>query len=142
MFKHCKGIEHSFEVQPRWTVDRLSGYFSPVLTWGELSAERPDLIERGKALLYQYGVGLTFLATTGADGAPRVHPICPLITAEHLYAFVIPSPKQRDLLRDGRCGSTSSTRHPVRVHDAYLPPYSNHSARRPKAAQDCLAYPG
>jgi hypothetical protein len=73
-----------------------------VLTWGELSAERPELTEQGKALLYQYGVGLAFMATSGPDGAPRVHPICPLVTAGHLYAFIISSPKQRDLLRDGR----------------------------------------
>ena len=28
--------------------------------------------------------------------------MCPLLTEDELYAFIVPSPKQRDLLRDGR----------------------------------------
>ena len=58
--------------------------------------------EAGRALLYQFGVGLGFLATTRADGGPRVHPMCPVLAGEGVYAFIVPSPKQRDLLRDGR----------------------------------------
>jgi hypothetical protein len=73
-----------------------------VRRWGELAAERPDLAEPGRALLYQVGVGLGFLATTRPDGAPRLHPMCPLLHGPGLYAFIIPSPKQRDLRRDGR----------------------------------------
>lgn len=56
----------------------------------------------GTSLLYDVGVGLAYLATTRADGGPRVHPMCPLLTADGLYAFIVPSPKQRDLHRDGR----------------------------------------
>lgn len=56
----------------------------------------------GRELLYDVGVGLGFLATTRADGGPRVHPVCPLINDEGLFVFVVPSPKQRDLHRDGR----------------------------------------
>lgn len=52
--------------------------------------------------MYQYGVGLAFLATVRADGGPRVHPMCPLISESGLFAFLIPSPKRADLLRDGR----------------------------------------
>jgi hypothetical protein len=52
--------------------------------------------------LYQYGVGLAFLATTREDGGPRVHPMCPLLTVDELYGFIVPSPKRRDLHRDGR----------------------------------------
>jgi hypothetical protein len=47
-------------------------------------------------------VGLAFLATVRKDMGPRVHPICPLLTDHAMYAFVIPSPKERDLRRDGR----------------------------------------
>jgi hypothetical protein len=47
-------------------------------------------------------VGLAFLATTAADGAPRVHPVCPQIHTGGLYGFIVPSPKRADLLRDGR----------------------------------------
>jgi hypothetical protein len=53
-------------------------------------------------LLYQVGVGLAFLATSRPDGAPRVHPMCPVINDDGMYAFIVPSPKQRDLVRDGR----------------------------------------
>jgi hypothetical protein len=56
---------------------------------------------QGKSLLYQFGVGLAFLATVSFDGRPRVHPMCPLITDEGLFAFIVPSPKQRDLTRSG-----------------------------------------
>jgi hypothetical protein len=73
-----------------------------VKTWPEFAALRPDLAEAGRALLYQFGVGLGFLATTRADGGPRVHPMCPLMTDAGMFAFIVPGPKQRDLLRDGR----------------------------------------
>ncbi len=71
-------------------------------TWPEFAGLRPDLAEAGRALLYQFGVGLGFLATTRADGGPRVHPMCPIMTAGGMYAFIVPGPKQRDLVRDGR----------------------------------------
>jgi hypothetical protein len=71
-------------------------------TWSEFRATRPDLAEGGRGLLYQHGVGLAFLATVRPDGAPRLHPFCPLLTDDALVAFIIPSPKQRDLRRDGR----------------------------------------
>ena len=73
-----------------------------MLPWPEFAALRPDLAEAGHALLYQFGVGLGFLATTRADGGPRVHPMCPIVTEAGMYAFIVPGPKQRDLLRDGR----------------------------------------
>ncbi|HEY7659949.1 MAG TPA: pyridoxamine 5'-phosphate oxidase [Actinomycetota bacterium] len=72
------------------------------MRWGEFALAQPDLAEAGRALLYQHGVGLGFLATTRADGGPRVHPMCPLLTDEDLYAFIVPSPKRLDLHRDGR----------------------------------------
>jgi hypothetical protein len=73
-----------------------------VKTWPEFAALQPDVAAAGQALLYQVGVGLGFLATTRPDGAPRVHPMCPLLHEAGLFAFIIPSPKQRDLRRDGR----------------------------------------
>ena len=56
---------------------------------------------QGRSLLYQHGVGLAFLATNRPDGRPRLHPICPLSADDGLFAFIIPSPKQRDLERTG-----------------------------------------
>jgi hypothetical protein len=73
-----------------------------VKTWPEFAALRPDLAEAGRALLYQFGVGLGFLATTRADGGPRVHPMCPIMNEVGMFAFIVPGPKQRDLRRDGR----------------------------------------
>jgi len=73
-----------------------------VQTWPEFAALQPDLAEAGRALLYQFDVGLGFLATTRADGGPRVHPMCPIMNAAGMFAFIVPGPKQRDLLRDGR----------------------------------------
>ena len=73
-----------------------------MVTWAELAALRRDLTDAGRELLYQFGVGLAFLATSRADGGPRVHPMCPLVTDDELYAFIVPSPKRDDLQRDGR----------------------------------------
>lgn len=72
------------------------------LPWGAFAAERPDLAEAGRSLLYQFGVGLAFLATVRVDGGPRLHPFCPVVDADGLYAFLIPSPKRDDLHRDRR----------------------------------------
>jgi len=72
------------------------------VTWRQFEQSRPDLAEAGRALLYQFGVGLAFLATVRRDGGPRVHPMCPLIYHGGLYGFIVPGPKQGDLHRDGR----------------------------------------
>ncbi len=71
-------------------------------TWPDFRTIEPEMAEAGRALLYEVGVGLAFLGTVRADGGPRVHPICPLINEHGLFAFIVPSPKQQDLLRDPR----------------------------------------
>jgi hypothetical protein len=71
-------------------------------SWSELSAASPDLAARAQALLYQFGVGLGFLGTVDPGGAPRVHPLCPIVCDGELYLLVIPGPKCGDLERDGR----------------------------------------
>ena len=74
-----------------------------MLSWQEFADRRPDLAEAGHALLYQFGLGLAFLATIRRDGGPRLHPVCPLIHDGRLVVFVIGhSPKCYDLQRDGR----------------------------------------
>ena len=74
-----------------------------MLTWQEFANVSPDLAETGRALLYQFGIGLAFLATVRRDGGPRLHPVCPLIHDGHLFVFVVGhSPKCYDLLRDDR----------------------------------------
>jgi hypothetical protein len=72
--------------------------------WSKLAAEAPEIAAHGKQLIYQHGVGLGYLATVDRDGAPRLHPFCPVQTGEGLYGLIGASPKQRDLARDGRFG--------------------------------------
>jgi len=73
-----------------------------MISWRAFEAQQPELARQGADLLYHYGVGLAFLGTVRADGGPRLHPMCPLLTGTGLYAFIVPSPKRRDLHRDGR----------------------------------------
>jgi hypothetical protein len=74
-----------------------------MVTWNEFAAAAPDLAETGRSLLNQFGVGLAFLATVRGDGAPRLHPVCPVLSADRLFVLITPtSPKGHDLLRDGR----------------------------------------
>jgi hypothetical protein len=74
-----------------------------MVTWAEFSRAAPGIAEAGRAQLFQFGVGLAFLATVRRDGAPRVHPVCPVLAGERLYVLIRPaSPKRQDLVRDGR----------------------------------------
>jgi hypothetical protein len=91
-----------------------------MLTWKQFSAARPDLARVGASLLYEFGdLGLGFLATVRADGGPRVHPVCPMVTEDGLYAFVVPGPKLTDLRRDARYALHSETFPPPRHDDAF-----------------------
>jgi hypothetical protein len=73
-----------------------------MVTWSQFEIEAPGLAAAGRALLYQYGPGLAYLATVRKDGGPRLHPFCPLIVGGRVYAYIGRSPKLADLLRDGR----------------------------------------
>jgi hypothetical protein len=72
------------------------------LSWSQLTEQQPGLAEAGRNLLYQFGVGLAFLATVRPDGGPRLHPFCPVLVEGRLLGHIIPSPKRADLHRDGR----------------------------------------
>jgi hypothetical protein len=79
------------------------GQHGSVATWSDFEAAAPAIAERGKALLYQCGPPLGFLATVRPDGGPRVHPFCPIVTRGGLWAYILRrSPKGRDLIRDPR----------------------------------------
>jgi len=74
-----------------------------MVTWKEFATAEPDLADVGRSLLFQFNVGLAFLATVRKDGAPRLHPVCPVLSNDRLFVLVTPnSPKRNDLLRDGR----------------------------------------
>ena len=62
---------------------------SGLLAWAEA--------ERRLTVSHDY-----WCATVRPDGGPRLHPMCPVIDGDELYAFLVPSPKRRDLHRDGR----------------------------------------
>jgi hypothetical protein len=70
--------------------------------WREFAQERPDLAVGGRNCSTSSAFGLAFLAIIRKDNGPRLHPICPLLTENGIFAFIIPSPKQEDLLRNGR----------------------------------------
>jgi hypothetical protein len=88
------------------------------MSWKQFSEARPDLARVGRGLLYEHGLGLGFLATVRRDGGPRVHPICPLLTEQSLYAFIVPGPKLTDLRRDSRYALHCETFPPPRHEDA------------------------
>jgi hypothetical protein len=74
-----------------------------MVPWHEFVAAAPGLAATGEDLLFQFGVGLAFLATVRKDGGPRLHPVCPVLSQGRLYVLIISaSLKQQDLLRDGR----------------------------------------
>jgi len=74
-----------------------------VVSWSDFAAAAPDLAEVGQRQLTQFGVGLAFLATVRVDGAPRLHPVCPVVSHGRLFVLITPeSPKRQDLVRDGR----------------------------------------
>src|SRR5882724_4676128 len=75
-----------------------------MVTWKEFATDDRDLAETGRSLLiHGPGIGLAFLATVREDGAPRLHPVCPVLSNDRLFVLITPaSPKRNDLLRDGR----------------------------------------
>jgi pyridoxamine 5'-phosphate oxidase-like protein len=64
-------------------------------TWGEFAAAEPELAAFGAGRLQ---AGPAYLATVRKSGAPRVHPVTPIVAPEALFLFMEPtSPKGRDL---------------------------------------------
>ena len=69
-------------------------------SWQEFAAAAPNLAAFGSQRLERR---VAYLATTRADGAPRVHPVSPFIVQGHLFVYMEPtSPKGHDLQRDDR----------------------------------------
>ena len=71
-------------------------------TWGEFADAAPEIATKGKALLYRTGHGEALLVTVRGGGSPQAHPISVGVVNGGLYAFILPSPKLRDLEQDGR----------------------------------------
>lgn len=87
-------------------------------TWADFESEAPELaavaallwpgvvaLHRGEAPRAGEPVfAVSYLATVRQDGAPRLHPFCPVLAGGRLFAAIPPSsPKGHDLRRDPRC---------------------------------------
>ena len=90
-----------------------------MITWTEFTRQQPALADAGRRQLYQFGIGLAFLATVRPDGGPRVHPVCPVIGPAGLHLLIKAGPKQRDLRRDGRYALHSEACPPPRADDGF-----------------------
>lgn len=70
-------------------------------SWGEFEAAQPDFALYGENRLSERDVA--YLATVDENGAPRVHPVTPIIGNGRLFVFMEPtSPKGKDLQRGSR----------------------------------------
>jgi hypothetical protein len=90
-----------------------------MITWTEFERRQPVLAATGRAQFYQHGMGLGFLATVRRDGGPRVHPVCPVISAAGLHVLILPGPKRGDLRRDGRYSLHTEMFAPPRQDDGF-----------------------
>jgi hypothetical protein len=90
-----------------------------MITWTDFSRQQPALADAGRGQLYQFGIGLAFLATVRTDGAPRVHPVCPVISDAGLHLLIVAGPKRQDLRRDGRYALHSEACPPPRQNDGF-----------------------
>jgi len=72
--------------------------------WADLERDEPTIAAAGRRLLEdEPGLpGVAFLATVSVGGRPRMHPFIPAVVDGALWAFVIISPKQRDLENGGQ----------------------------------------
>src|SRR5689334_10768053 len=70
------------------------------MSWKTLEEQEPELAAFGRERL---NGKVSYLATIRKDGAPRVHPMTPIIGQGHFFVFMEPtSPKGHDIRRDGR----------------------------------------
>ena len=90
-----------------------------MITWIEFSRQQPALADAGRRQFYHFGIGLAFLATVRPDGAPRVHPVCPVISDAGLHLLIVAGPKRQDLCRDGRYALHSEACPPPRQNDGF-----------------------
>jgi hypothetical protein len=78
---------------PRHVGHRLS------VSWGEFGAQAPELADFGARRLAAVPA---YLSTVDDSGAPRVHPVTPIIGDGGLYLFMEPaSPKGHDIVHRG-----------------------------------------
>lgn len=82
-------------------IDAPKGMIETFSCWAEFESSDPDLASIGRVLLERWRIA--YLGTVRPDGAPRVHPVSPVIVNGRLYIRLMPSsPKRFDLERDDR----------------------------------------
>jgi hypothetical protein len=70
------------------------------MSWEALAAAAPELAAFGAGRLHDQ---VAYLATLKPNGAPRLHPVRPVVAGGRLFVFTeATSPKVGDLERDGR----------------------------------------
>ncbi|MFW5771777.1 MAG: pyridoxamine 5'-phosphate oxidase family protein [Phototrophicaceae bacterium] len=70
------------------------------MRWEDFARAAPELAGFGRQRLEGR---IAYLATSRADGSPRVHPVSPILGGGYLLLFMYPtSPKGKDLQRDDR----------------------------------------
>jgi hypothetical protein len=75
-----------------------SGSFA---TWEGFVAAEPEMAAKLTKILDW--IPICYLATVRQNGAPRVHPFCPIFARGRMFIAINPtSPKRWDLARDGR----------------------------------------
>lgn len=80
------------------------------MSWKNLQDANPELATFGAE---RFAGGVAYLATVRKDGAPRVHPVTPIVGRGHLFLFMEPtSPKGHDLRHDGRYALHSAVSDP------------------------------
>lgn len=85
--------------------------------WATFAAAEPEMAEKGRALLYRRGDGEGFLATIGATGIPRIHPLNVGVVDGRLLVFVQgQSAKARDLASNPRY-ALHAPQDPARPHE-------------------------
>jgi hypothetical protein len=95
------------------------------MRWTEFAERSPELAAHGWRLLAERH-GYAYLATTAADGSPRIHPVAPIRSDRGLFVAVRrDSPKLADLRREPR----------MALHATVLPPDDEEFALRGTALE-------
>ena len=99
--------------------------YDPGVLWAQFAELEPELARRGARLLAETH-GYAYLATVSRAGAPRIHPVAPILSGQGLFIAVTrSSPKFRDLVAD----------HRMALHAAVLPPADEEFAVRGTARE-------
>ncbi len=69
--------------------------------WDTFATAEPEMAAVLRKILEW--IPISYIATVRKDGAPRVHPFCPIFARGRMFIAINPtSPKRWDLARDGR----------------------------------------